>query len=89
MVAPFVSVPDVTTPHWTRFVSKTVPYAQATGNTDPMICSIVDPPESLASELIFRDDENCYYGHSSHDGSTFPLSGTSWDLYMKSGKKTE
>ena len=59
LVAPFLPVPDITTPHWTRFVTKSVPYTQTTGNTDPMICSIVDPAESLASEFIFRDKAFC------------------------------
>ena len=48
------------------------------------------PTVPVSSKTLFRDDDNCYYGHSSHAGSTFTdWDGTSWDVYMKSGKKTK
>ena len=52
LIAPFVPVPDVTSPHFTRFLYKTVPISPRNGVAVPMICSILDPVESLGPNLI-------------------------------------
>ena len=87
LLAPFIVVPDVTSPHFARFIYKTVPITPKNGNTVPMICSILDPVESLASEFIFMDDQNCYYGSSSNSGPSLPLVGSPWEVYMKRSEK--
>ena len=83
LVAPFIVVPEVTSPHFSRFMYKTVPISQPNGDAAPMICSILDPVESLASEVIFMDGQNCHYGSSSTSGQSLSMVGSSWEVYIK------
>ena len=64
LVRPFIRVPGVTAPSWSRFIFKSAPCKEKLGAGAAAICSTVDPAAALASEVVFMDDDNCYFNIS-------------------------
>ena len=87
LTAPYLPIPDVTSPNMKRFIYKSVPHQEKLGKTPLDICSILDPVESLECEMMFMTDTHCHFGNSSIDDSAnLSLEGTSWDVNIKPGR---
>ena len=56
LVRPFIRVPGVTAPSWSRFIFKSAPCKEKLGEGTAAICSTVDPAAALASGAQFNAD---------------------------------
>ena len=77
---------SVETPSWSRFLYKSVAIRENYGYVAAVTCSILDPAESLACEMLYMDDTDCYFGSSSTNSTAYSfIMSTPLDIAMKSG----
>ena len=83
---PFTTVLSVETPSWSRFLYKSVAIRENYGFDAAVTCSILDPAESLACEMLYMDGTDCYFGSSSTNSTAYSfIMSTPLDIAMKSG----
>ena len=88
LTLPFINVANVNTPSWSRFLYKSVTIRENYGYDATVTCSILDPAESLACEILFMDGNDCYFGSSSTNSTAYSFSMSNpIDVAMKPGKK--
>jgi hypothetical protein len=52
-----------------------------------MACSLLSPGDLERCEMIYMDNNYCYFGTSAtNDGSMLTLSGTTWNVYIKASE---
>lgn len=90
LIAPYIAIPNVTSPSMKRFIYKSVPHKDKLGRTPLDICSILDPVQSLQCEMLLMTDTHCHFGNSStyYSANLLPV-GASWDVYIKPGRPIE
>ena len=90
LIAPYIAIPNVTSPNMKRFIYKSVPHKDKLGRTPLDICSILDPVQSLQCEMLLMTDTHCHFGNSStYYSANLPPVGASWDVYIKPGRPIE
>ena len=86
LTVPFTTVLSVETPSWSRFLYKSVAIRENYGWDAAVTCSILDPTESLACEMLFTDGTNCYFGSSSTNSTAYSFNmNPPLNIAMKSG----
>ena len=86
LTLPFTTVSSVETPSWSRFLYKSVAIRENYGFEAAITCSILDPAESLACEILFTDGTDCYFGNSSTNSTNYSFSMSQpLNIAMKSG----